>query len=504
MVRVRLVVFVLVALVGLAGCQQSTPRAAPPTTPSARPGTGLASFSAQRLDWRSCGGGFTCARLRVPLDYAHPSAGTISIAVNRLAAPGPGRRIGALVINPGGPGASGLDYARYLATVLPAAVRARFDLVGFDPRGVGASDPVRCVSSQQLDALVAAPPVPATAAERAAALASVRTFDAGCTQRSGRLLPYVGTANVARDLDVLRAALGQRRLTYLGKSYGSYLGTVYAELFPTHVRALVLDGAIDPALSTVAMDTQQAVGFETDLGDFLGSCVQTRRCPQPSVPAATAALDGLLAAVARRPLPAPEAPGGRTLTEGEAVYGVAAGLYSTQTWPTLGAALSQAEAGDGSLLLDLSDAMSGRQPNGRYSNLIEANTAVNCVDRPAPRSVSTYAAAAAAAARQSPHFGAAIVWGSLPCAFWPVPAAGTPHPVHAAGAPPILVVGTTRDPATPYPWAVALAGQLRSGVLLTRIGDGHTGYLMGNACIDAAVNAYLLTLRTPTRGTICR
>ena len=421
----------------------------------------------------------------------------------RLPAQGDGPRIGSLLVNPGGPGGSGIEYARYARYLFPAQVRARFDIVGFDPRGVGSSTPVRCLSDAELDALIAAPAVPRTPAQTAEVVAASRHFGAACQAKNGELLAHVGTVDSARDMDVLRAALGEAKLTYLGKSYGTFLGVKYAELFPGRIRGLVLDGALDPALTGARLNEVQASGFEANLRDFLSSCARNGGCPLGSTAAAaTAELDRLLAALERSPLPAA---GNRRLGPGPALLGLAAGLYSPQNgWPRLSAALAAAEKGDGAKLLGLTDSLTDRDPGGHYSNEVEANAAINCLDRPWPTSLPAIAASAVSAARTAPHFGAGLVYSSLPCAYWPVPPVEMPHPVRATGAPRILVVGTTGDPATPYVWSQALAGQLDSGVLLTFEGDGHTAYGRGSSCVDSAVNRYLIELRAPPAGQVCR
>jgi pimeloyl-ACP methyl ester carboxylesterase len=333
-------------------------------------------------------------------------------------------------------------------------------------------------------------------------VAQSRLFTQACRQRSGSLLPYVGTSDAARDMDVLRAALGDAKLTYLGKSYGTYLGAWYAQLFPTRVRALVLDGAVNPDESALDMNVVQAEGFQVALRSFTANCVAQAGCPlgQGSVSAGIARLQGLLNQAARAPLASQVR--GQPANAAMLLGGVVSALYSKSYWPYLRAGLSTAFAGNGTLLVELADALVERGPNGQYSNLVAANTAVNCIDRPWPRSLSAWRSAAQTAAKHAPLFGAPIMWGSLACAYWPVPAAA-PVPLRAAGAPPILVVGTTRDPATPFSWAQALAHDLASGVLLGWNGDGHTAYLMGSRCVDTAVDQYLISLVTPRSGTLC-
>ncbi|MGV9327092.1 alpha/beta hydrolase [Streptosporangium sandarakinum] len=482
---VTAVVAVLTALALLAaGCAGVT-----------RPDTGLA--------WKDCGDGFECAKLPVPLDYGKPDGERIEISVIRL--PATGRRIGSILINPGGPGASGVEYARSARSVLSGAVRARFDVVGFDPRGVGGSSPVRCLSSGDLDAYVGLDASPDSPAEVAALEEGSRKFAAGCQARSGRLLPHVGTADAARDMDRLRAALGDSRLTYLGKSYGTQLGAVYADLFPARVRALVLDGAVDTSLSPMAMSAAQAHGFEVALDAFLADCLTADDCPfTGTVKSARREVADLLRRADRNQL-TNRTGDDRQVSEAWATLGLITPLYDRQAWQVLRQALGEALKGDGTLLLRMADLMIDRKENGDYSNQTEANMAVNCVDAryPAgPAGAAAFAEAADRAAEKAPLFGRYATWGSLPCAYWPVK--GKPlDRTDAPGAAPIMVIGTERDPATPYEWAEALADELSSGVLVGFDGDGHTAYLTGSSCVDRLVDDYLIDLKVPRDGTRC-
>jgi pimeloyl-ACP methyl ester carboxylesterase len=302
-------------------------------------------------------------------------------------------------------------------------------------------------------------------------------------------------------MDVLRAALGDAKLTYYGASYGTYIGAKYAQLFPTHIRAMVLDGALNPNEPLDQENLVQAEGFQTDLDDFLAACVRSGSCPLGSTTAAAhAGLEALKARVTAHP---ERSSTGRILGAGEFFEGLAAGLYSPDDWKDLWTVLSAVQQGNPVGLLLFADSLTERNSNGSYSNLIESNLAINCIDRPSPRKVSTYDAESKAFAKRAPDFGAAIEYGSLPCAFWKVPPVEQVHPVHAPGAPPILVIGTTRDPATPYVWAQALTKQLKSGVLLTYEGDGHTAYLRHDSCVDSAVKSYVDNLTPPKVGTRC-
>ena len=489
-----------VALACLTGC---TTAAAPAPAASQEPTT-LAAYYAQRLDWQPCDGGFQCAELVVPFDYAQPDGRRFTLPVIKLPAADPAHRIGALVVNPGGPGGSGAAYALGAAQEFPAAVLARFDIVGFDPRGAGASQPaLNCENGPQLDTFFGTDDEPADPAQLARVVAASKQFAARCERNSAALLPYVGTPNAARDLDVLRAALGESGLTYLGKSYGTYLGAWYAQLFPHRVRALVLDGAVDPAASSLAATVAQAQGFQVAFGSFAAWCLGAAGCPLAgSVTGAEAKVEALITRANSAPL-ASRLGDGQVADGAMLLYGVADALYSRSSWPTLEVALASAFAGDGTGLLELANQLYGRNPNGTYSTLASAVTAIDCLDRPWPRSLGPWQAAASAAAKAAPLFGAALVWGSLTCAYWPVPSYPQPQ-IRAAGAPPILVVGTLRDPATPYRWAQALAADLASGVLLGWNGDGHTAYGEGSACVDTIVNDYLIDLAVPRSGTVCQ
>ena len=470
-------------------------------TPGHRPTPDLARFYDQQLDWRDCKGHFECSRLLVPLDYTDPDGATIKLGVNRL--PAAGERVGSLLVNPGGPGVSGLDYARSAGSIVSKKVRAAYDVVGFDPRGVAASAGLDCLSDRQLDAFLSYDGTPDDSAEEQGLMAVSEQLGEGCERDDARLLPHVGTRDAARDLDVLRAALGDRQLTYLGKSYGTYLGAIYADLFPNRVGRLVLDGPIDPAATAYDVAELQAIGFQRAIGAFIDDCLPRRSCPfGGDRAAAEARLAALFDQLDRSPLPGI---GKRQLTESLGTVAVAVALYDESSWSFLRQALRRAFGGDGTTLMLLADYYADRGPGGRYTtDAIEAMYAVNCIDRPQVTDLEQVRADAAKAAVAAPLFGAYIVWSALPCSSWPAPAQGEPTPVTAAGSQPILVVGTTRDPATPYEWAESLADELDAGHLLTYVGDGHTAYRRGSRCVDDVVDAYLLEGTTPAAGTRCR
>ena len=469
---------------------------APPTTVTSvapgvpSPSTAPARPQAGTLAWRACGS-LQCSALAVPLDYANPGAATISLAVARRPALDPAHRIGSIVINPGGPGDSGVDDLPAELRILTSGLQRRFDIVSFDPRGVGRSAPVHCGGSSATPAPLP-DPVPPDDAGAQRLVQESRDYAAECNRGSGGLLPFVGTVDVARDLDRLRIALGDAALTYVGHSYGTLLGAVYADEFPGNVRALVLDGALDPALSTNDLSLAQAKGFEASLAAFAQWCGANSCGWHAAADPRTTVLD-LVQQVRQNPMAA----GSRKLGPGEAYLGVLGGLYAQSYWPGLGRALAATQHGDGAPLL----AMSDRYLNHGGSNAVDANSAVTCLDHPVSTDLSSYRETADAAGTQAPLFGPLFAWGGLGCAVWPAKPTLQPHRI-AGPATPIVVVGTTGDPATPYQWASNLAGELAGGVLLTRRGVDHVAYYY-SGCVRAAVERYLVDLVPPAAGTTC-
>jgi pimeloyl-ACP methyl ester carboxylesterase len=496
----RLLAVLLTSAVLCGACASSEPPSAapPPSAPAATdaPTTPPPAPTPVALAWQPCEDEFECAVLPVQLDADDPEAGSIELAVTRRPAPEPSQRIGSLVITPGGPGASAVDYLQAAWEQVPAPVRERFDLVAVDPRGVGRSTRVQCLSTAELDDYFAIDPDPDDAAELQTLQDSNRVLVEGCVRQSGAVLPYVSTPDAADDLDLLRASLGDDGLTYLGYSYGTAIGAAYLDRYPERVRAMVLDGGIDPTLRWDELLAGQSTGFDTALTAFLDDCERTRCAFRDAVDGDLfAAYDALAARIETERLPAD---GDRTLGPGEFSLGVGAGLYSRANgWPAIAQGLAQAQDGDGSTLLALSDSYLDRDDSG-YSGVSEANLAVNCTDRPWPREVDPYLELADRVEAAAPRFGRAIALSGLGCAQWPVEAQRTPGPVTGEGAPPVVVIGTTRDPATPYAWSQALASQLSSGVLVTYDGDGHTVYRAGAPdCVRGPVDDYLLTGTAP-------
>jgi pimeloyl-ACP methyl ester carboxylesterase len=465
------------------------------TTTAATSTTTVPEPAVTPISWDGCGADLQCGTLTVPLDYAHPGGATIGIAVERHLAEVPADRIGSLVINPGGPGVSGIDdFANELSALTPGLLDD-FDIVTFDPRGVQRSSPVTCGATQGASQGPLPDPVPQTAAEQKALYATVRQFAADCERASGAILPYVGTVDVARDLDLLRQALGESGLTYMGQSYGTLLGATYAQLFPTHVRAMVLDSAIDPALSFDQMTLGQAEGFEGVLNSFFAWCAGTPSCQWRPAGDPTSAVLTLIARSYTNPSPAGA---GRTAGTGELYDALLDGLYSESDWPTLGAALAADENGDGSAVV----AMSNHYSTDGSTNGADAAEAIDCLDHPASKDLASYGALSALFATSAPVFGPLLAWGEAGCAVWPIAATRTPSPATAPGSPPILVIGTTQDPATPYSWSVSVAHELSQGRLLTVEGSDHVSYFY-SSCVRAYVQTYLIGLTTPPVGATC-
>jgi pimeloyl-ACP methyl ester carboxylesterase len=470
--------------------------AAPPTT---TPPPTLAA--PPPVSWSDCGGGFECGSVDVPRDYADPLGPVVRLALIRLEASDPTHRIGSLVVNPGGPGESGIDFVRQAATaIFSPEIRARFDIVGFDPRGVGSSTPVHCLDT--LDHFVPQDATAATPAGLADLLGGAKAFAQQCGQRNADLLPHLATADVARDLEQIRAAVGDEQLTYLGFSYGTLIGEDYASLFPAHVRALALDGVVDPSLGEAAVREDQAVAFEGSLDRFLADCAAHPSCAFYSGGHPGAAFDALMRQIERHPMATPRLTNREPVGPTQAWDAVTQALYARASWPVLAEALAQAQEGDGSLLLLMGDPLRGRNSDGSYSNLIDAYDAVTCLDWPSPRDPAAYSAMASRFTAAAPRVGRLLAFNDVECAYWPVPPARVPAPVAAPGAPPIVLVGSTGDPATPYAWAQAVARQLSSAVLVTRVGEGHTGYLV-SACVRDAIDAYLLDRSVPAVGLRC-
>ena len=447
------------------------------------------------IAWTPCNGDLQCGNLIVPLDYAEPDGQTISIALTRHPAEVPGDRIGSLVIEPGGPGVSGVDDMANELSALTSGLLDDFDIVMFDPRGVDRSDPVTCGETPGAPPAALPDPVPTTPSAQAATIAGFRQYAADCEKASGTVLPYVGSVDAARDLERMRIALGDGGLSYMGQSYGSLLGLTYASMFPTHVRAMALDSVIDPAQSFNQITQGQAAGFEASLQSFFSWCAGSSACPWHAGTDPTSTLLAQIASSAATPVPAGNS---RSAGAGELYDALLGGLYARTDWTRLGDALAADAAGNGDQVLAMSD---DYNRNGS-SNGSDAAAAIDCLDHPVSHDLAGYGSLADLFGSSAPVFGPLLAWGEASCAVWPAPATRTAGPVAGVGAPPILVVGTTGDPATPYQWAVNVAHELQHGVLLTRDGVDHVAYFY-SPCVRDDVQTYFVSGVTPPPGATC-
>ncbi|MEJ7635534.1 alpha/beta hydrolase [Aeromicrobium sp.] len=464
--------------------------------------SGLEKFYDQKLSWSDCEDSAKCAWIKVPIDYAEPAGATTRLrAVVHPATRGTAKR--SILVNPGGPGGSAIGFASSMSSSFGADVRRTFDIVGVDPRGVGRSTPLKCLPAKGFDAFTTTDPDPDDDGEIAALRQSITDLGDACADNSGDLSAHVSTVEAAKDMDVVRALLGRSKLDWFGASYGTQLGAVYAQLFPTKVGRMVLDGAVDPTLDAAGSSLGQTTGFQRALDAYAEDCVEQSSCPLgKDVDAGLAKIADLMKALESAPM---KATADRQLTEAQAFYGIAVTLYDKTSWPYLSDALTAAFNGDGSVLLGFSDFYFDRQKDGSYGdNSGQVIYAVNCLDASKPLTQPETEALIPRFEKASPVFGRALAWGALACADWPIKATNPLPKITADGAPSILVLGTTRDPATPYEWAEALASQLSSGVLVTRVGDGHTAYNSGNECITDAVDAFFTKGTVPKDGLTCK
>jgi len=471
-------------------------------TTKPEPLSSLTQYQSQELNWQECHQNYQCATLLVPINYADLSVGAFSLAVLRYPALDQAHRIGSLVVNPGGPGASGVIYAYNAENIVSPEILERFDIVGFDPRGVGESAPIKCLSDAETDASFAADPKPDDAVELDQLISDAQEYFKKCAANTKYLIDY-STLNSARDLEILRSALGDQKLNYLGKSYGTYLGTLYSELFPGSVGRFVLDGAVDPNSSNRDALLGQAIGFDLALNAFITDCLKNSSCALTgNQSAAQVQIKELLAKTAITPL---SSKSGRKVTEGLVVFGIASALYdSASGWPVLRDAFKEATLGRGESFLVLADQYAGRTKNGSYlSNENDALQVIDCLDHKETETLASIKKSAIDFSTKAPIFGAYLAYSGFACRYLPNISSVEQIDIKKIEANPILIVGTTRDPATPYKWAQSLAKIFAGSVLITLNGDGHTGHGRGSTCVDSAVDHYLLTGVTPNSELFC-
>lgn len=510
MMRRALLVLALVVALPLTGCVMlpslwSGGSQESPQLPAEQPGADAASFGEQQPEWRGCGDGFECAKVYAPLDWEDPAGERITLNLVKHPATG-GDPLGTLFVNPGGPGASGADYVKNsLDYAVQPAVQQRYDVIGWDPRGVGASSAVTCLDAGGLDEYLfgagSADGLEQGSDEWIAAnFADAEAFGKACAESTGALLAHVDTASTVQDLDMLRAVVGDAKLNYLGYSYGTYIGALYADAYPERVGRLVLDGAMDPSASEADVVREQTLGFENALRAYVTDCLTRESCPLDGpVDNAMAQIGDLLDRVDENPI---EGSDGRTLYTGTMLTAIVTPLYSQDSWGYLDKLFETVAVGDADTAFLLADFYYNRE-NGEYlDNSTEAFMAINCLDYPNDLDNERMREAAAELAGIAPTIGRFQGYGDIGCAAWPHKAAQGRGAVSAEGADPILVVGTTGDPATPYKWAESLANQLDSGVLVTYVGEGHTAY-GDNECVNRTVHDYLLRGTVPKRDPRC-
>lgn len=489
--------------------------AAPSSSSSSSPGgsstpdypAALRAFYTQRLSWSPCSDNpkHQCATMQVPVDYSQPGGERFSLALRKVPATDPAKRLGSLVINPGGPGGSGVEYAQYASFVFSPAVRAAYDIVGFDPRGIGASSPVRCLTNADMDLLFSDDPTPDSPAERSKLLADADGVTKQCAARGGVRARHMSTAEVAHDMDVMRVLLGDAKLNFFGGSYGTFLGAMYADAFPKKVGRMVLDSAMSPNQTDEQEMTYDIQGFESSIDAFIGWCVARPDCALGRDRAgARQRIVDLLDAVDHKGLTTTK-PGLARIGEGWVGFAIFMCLYSDTAWPTLNSGLAQAFTGKGDILLAKGMSVVERNDDGTYAptTYLQAMIPVRCADWPRSRTDASVLAAQQKAKAAHPLW--ARMTGELydNCRTWPTPGRTEKGTTLAVGADPILVIGNERDPATPIGGTKQLAKDLQSGVLLTSDHDGHGTYYAGNPCVDSAVDGYLLRGKAPADGTTC-
>jgi pimeloyl-ACP methyl ester carboxylesterase len=449
----------------------------------------LSGYYAQEINWQNCRQDFKCATLAVPIDYKKLSTGTFEIALLKYEAR-TSKKLGSLIVNPGGPGGSGIDYAYAAEYIFSPAILDRYDIVGFDPRGVSRSAPIRCLTDKELDANNNSDSKPDNETEFKQILTDTKKYVEICKDKNQHLASY-GTANVARDMDILREAVGDKQLNYMGKSYGTYLGTLYAQFFPDKVGRVVLDGAVDPTISNFQQTLTQAIGFDQAFSSFAKDCATKKNCSLPSgKEAAIAEMKKLFSQATKKPLPTKSSK--RTLSETMMVLGTASAMYdSTTGWPQLRKAIAQAQNGYGDRFLELTDEYTGRQSDGSYpNNEFDSGAVIDCLDVDEPRTVDQIRDDAKTFAEKAPLFGPYLAYGGLTCKYF-----GQSQEVNVAPTKtinPIVVIGTTGDPATPYEWARGLNKLLTNSVLVSLMGEGHTGQGQGNACVDDQIDDFYI------------
>ena len=454
----------------------------------------LAPFYNQKITWIACESGFECSHFIVPIDYSHPRFGTFSLAIARKLSTGASSKAPYLFVNPGGPGVPAIDYLEGSFLDITPEVRAHFNLIAFDERGTGRSNPFHCLTGAGWDQYLSFNPNTTTLAGQNEMLHQFSLLAQGCQKALGKNISHYSTVDAARDMDVLRHIIGEKKLNLLGESYGTYLGSIYSYLFPRLVGKMILDGAVDPNESAVESNLKQAIGFEGDLNDFLTA---NPKWSEKNI-------SDLINQSESSPLKDSH---GRALDANLLTTAIGFTLYEPQSgWPILDDALTQAITfKNPDYFLDLADQYNGRDRFGNYTSENDAMTTILCDDSNDRPSLATLMGYEKKFTQSSPTFGEQILYSPLVCTEWPTPAQTPPFPLKQIPiSSPVIVIGSTRDPATPYQSAINLSKILTNSRLLTFDADGHTATGRQNPCINQAVNNYLLKGVLPKVGTICR
>lgn len=506
--RIALVAFATALVLPLSGCftafipqdnADSTSKPSPTTK-----GTSLEEFYGQKVSWDDCEDDMECATIRAPMNWDKPEDGDIELSLIRQQATG-GKAIGSLLVNPGGPGGSGYNFVKdSIDYAVSEDLQDNYDVVGFDPRGVGRSTPVKCYDAEEMDSYLYDLPKNERGTDEwidEVAQAS-KEFGEACLENTGEVLEFINTVSAARDLDLMRELLGDKKLNYLGYSYGTFLGATFAELYPDKVGRLVLDGAIDPSASNFEVSKTQSAGFENALKAFLEDCIENNSdCAfSGTADKGLKTIADLLDSVDKSPLKGSD---GRMVGSGTLLTAIIYPLYSADAWDYLNTMLVDVMHGDADSALSFADGYNGREDGEYLDNSSEAFTAYNCLDYTYDDDPAKMAEQADELKEAAPVMGKFMSYGDIGCANWPFTDGAERKEIHAEGAAPIMVVGTTNDPATPYVWAEALADQLESGFLVTYNGEGHTGYNKGSSCVDGTVDDFFLDGTVPDDDPDC-
>ena len=462
--------------------------------------TSLSAYYAQELKWQNCYENYQCADLLVPIDYTNLKTGTFNISVLKYPTTNK-KKLGSLIVNPGGPGGSGVDYAYAAEYLFSPAILNAYDIVGFDPRGVSRSEPIICLTDKELDANYASEAKPDNEKEFAQTLIDLKNFIQQCEEKNEHLTSF-STANAARDMDILRQAVGDKQLNYMGKSYGTFLGTLYAQFFPDKVGRMVLDGAVDPTISNFQQSLTQAIGFDKAFAAFAADCNKKTDCLLPEdKDAVIEFMKQLFVQAEKEPIKTKS--NNRVLSESLMVLGTASALYDSATgWPDLRTAIAEAKDGEGDTFLKLADEYTGRLEDGSYrSNEFDSAAIIDCLDFKDKRSIEDMKKDAQTFSENAPLFGPYLTYSGLGCKYLATPKTTQIQATRTASR--IVIIGTTGDPATPYQWAQGLNKIMTNSVLISLTGEGHTGQGQGNTCVDLYVDRYLISGSAKSSKVIC-